>query len=62
MAKRFCGRELEIGVLKSAKGFYIGTIDPALGPVSRESREYWETQEKAATAMRLQQWTQRLEP
>lgn len=62
LAKRFGGMELELQVLKSANGHYIGTHAPALGPVSRESREYWETQEKAATALRLQQWTQRLEP
>jgi len=62
LAKRFCGMARELEVLKSAAGFYIGTHDPALGPVSRESQEYWKTEEKAATALRLQQWTQRQEP
>lgn len=54
------GRPFE--VLKSSAGFYIGTLDPELGPISRESVEYYSSQCKAQQALDLGTWTQRLTP
>ena len=48
-------------VLQSAAGFYLGTADEE-GPVSRESAEYWPTEEAASRALAGQEgvdWTQR---
>jgi hypothetical protein len=45
-------------VLLSAAGFYIGTAD-AEGPISRESLEYWKSQDEALTALKTGGWTQR---
>jgi hypothetical protein len=41
---------LELQVLESARGFYLGTADDG-GPVSRESLEYWRTFEEADNAL-----------
>jgi hypothetical protein len=56
---------LELQVLKSTRGFYLGTADDG-GPVSRESLEYWDTFEKADHALGAngdfqELWTQRNE-
>lgn len=56
------GCSLETRVLKSAAGYYLGTLDPELGPVSRESREYWETEKEAQEALLTGAWTQRNNP
>ena len=56
------GVELPLQVLQSAAGFYLGTVDPAEGPYSRESREYWSEQDKADLALRSGNWTQRDHP
>lgn len=45
-------------ILKSEKGYYLGTFDDE-GPVSRESNEYWLTQEIAADAFKSGNWTQK---
>ena len=44
-----CGTELNIGVQKSAAGYYIGFFGPQDGPYSRESGYYrsYEEAEKA---------------
>lgn len=55
-------QQLELEVLESAAGFYIGTFDPNEGPVSRESVEYWPTRKKAETALTTNLWTRRLNP
>ncbi len=44
-----CGTVLELQVLRSAAGYYIGTAC-ACGPYSRESG-YYPTREKAANAL-----------
>lgn len=62
IARKFMDASLENQVLKSARGFYIGTEDPNAGPVSRESEEYWQSQEKAVQAFQPGHWTQRREP
>ena len=52
---------LENQVLKSARGYYIGTFNDQ-GPVSRESEEYWPSEDKAGDALQTGAWTQRQEP
>ena len=62
IAKRILGEEFELQVLKSNAGFYLGTQCPDGLPVSRESAEYWPTDDKAEAALSSGQWTQRQEP
>ena len=47
-----CGTELNIGLQKSAAGYYIGFWCPECGPYSRESGYYccYEEAEKALSA------------
>ena len=53
-----CGRpDLEVQVLQSAAGFYIGTFSDE-GPFTRESVEYFKTRDMAAAALRDGCWTQ----
>lgn len=61
LAQKYCQASLELKVLRSANGFYIGTCDE-LGPVSRESVEYYPTRELADEALFCSTWTQRLNP
>jgi hypothetical protein len=55
------GYSLELSVLKSQRGFYIGTSKDYF-PVSRESVEYWKTEAAAKTALQNNSFTQRLTP
>lgn len=50
--------DLELQVLYSAAGFYIGTWSEA-GPYTRESREYWPRRTQAEKALKNRDWTQR---
>lgn len=52
------GLKLELSVLESASGFYIGTANES-GPVSRESIEYYRTAEDAQHALDEGTWQQR---
>ncbi|WP_434778514.1 hypothetical protein [Neisseria sp. Ec49-e6-T10] len=52
---------LPLEILHSANGFYIGTFDED-GPVSRESVEYYETEDAALYALENNLFTQRLNP
>ena len=52
----------ELKVLKSGAGFYLGGFCQDEGPISRESEEYWSTQEEAEAAKASGQWTQRTYP
>lgn len=61
LAYEFCNKRLEICVLKSNAGYYIGTADES-GPCSRESMEYWPTQDLAAKALNSGDWTQKETP
>lgn len=66
LAKEHLDVFLELEVLKSERGFYLGTVDDG-GPVSRESLEYWNTFEDADFALNdkgefHELWTQRYEP
>ncbi|EIX9725695.1 TPA: hypothetical protein UL576_005042 [Klebsiella pneumoniae] len=59
------GFKLPVSVCKSHRGYYIGTFqyDPDseyYGPVSRESEEYYKTEEMAQGALNDNNWTQRL--
>lgn len=58
MALVFGGLRLDLQVLQSAAGFYIGTSHEYL-PYSRESVEYWPSREKAELALDTNSWTQR---
>ncbi len=48
----------KLQVLSSRAGYYIGTADPELGPISRESLEYFSTESIAASALETGEWTQ----
>lgn len=61
LAKEYCNLRLQLQVCQSAAGYYIGTIDES-GPVSRESLEYFQTDETAKTALTNGDWTQRDRP
>ena len=45
-----CGTELNIGVQKSAAGYYVGFFCPECGPYSRES-SYYRSHEEAEKAL-----------
>ncbi|MEJ6002497.1 hypothetical protein WG898_17855 [Paucibacter sp. AS307] len=57
----YCGMRLPLQVLRSQAGFYIGTATDD-GPCSRESVEYWPTEDAATTALTTGDWNQRDEP
>ena len=52
------GLKLELSVLKSASGYYIGTVNER-GPVSRESLDYYGTADAAQQALDDGTWQQR---
>jgi hypothetical protein len=52
------GFTLPLQVLKSGRGYYIGTANHE-EPVSRESEEYFSTHEKAVQVFSSGAWTQR---
>ncbi|MBZ9559093.1 MULTISPECIES: hypothetical protein [unclassified Modicisalibacter] len=60
LAHRDLGMQLPLCTLKSAAGYYIGTVHEEYGPVSRESEEYFSTAEQAEDALASGRWTQRL--
>ena len=61
LAARF-GYDLPIRVLSSRAGYYIGTFSETHGVVSKESVEYYPTQQLAEEAFRKGTWTQRRNP
>lgn len=56
-----CGVQLPLEVLQSPAGFYIGTSNKGM-PFSRESVQYWPSEEAASDALKNGTWTQKLEP
>lgn len=58
LAAEFSGLSLPLQVLRSGAGFYIGTANE-MGPVSRESVEYFATAELAERALEQGSWSQR---
>ena len=61
LAFAYCRVRIEVAVLKSAAGYYIGTADEC-GPVSRESIPYWSTESEASKALANGRWTRREQP
>lgn len=56
------GLTLELQVLRSAAGYYLGTADDC-GPVSRESLEYWQEEKHAKMALAGEiDWSQKDTP
>lgn len=55
-----CGFQLPVQVMSSAGGFYIGTAEGCM-PISRESVEYWPSEEVATDALKTGSWTQKQE-
>ena len=53
------GFSLELVVLKSNGGYYIGTVHEYV-PMSRESEEYFSSETLAKQALTDSTWTQRL--
>jgi len=53
-----CGMVLEVKVLVSGGGYYIGT-ECDCGPYSRESRDYYPSREKAQAALDTNTWVRR---
>ncbi|MDZ7924949.1 MAG: hypothetical protein U5M23_13060 [Marinagarivorans sp.] len=49
----------KIQVLKSAAGFYLGTLTAEGYPNSRESSEYWKTEKEAENALLSDSWCRR---
>ena len=62
LAAKYSGIHQPVVVCRSAAGYYIGVLTPELGPVSRESVEYWKTSQDAFEALRSEEWTQREHP
>ena len=60
LAYQFQGAAYENEVLKSAAGYYIGTVHPVEGPNTRESYEYYRSEDDAKAALELHTWTQRM--
>ncbi|HIE1973532.1 TPA: hypothetical protein ACXKGF_001449 [Escherichia coli] len=52
------GYTLPLQILRSARGYYIGTQCDE-GPVSRESAEYYSDRNQAEQALENSTWTQR---
>ncbi len=61
LAREFCHKRLPLAVLKSNAGYYIGTFDEE-GPCSRESVEYFPSEQLAAQALTTGDWTQKAYP
>ncbi|HAY11677.1 MAG TPA: hypothetical protein DCY18_17385 [Thauera sp.] len=55
------GKRLPLQVRHSAAGYFIGTADED-GPVSRESVEYFRSQQAANHALATGRWQQRIHP
>lgn len=56
------GCAFELKVLKSAAGYYLGTLDQDGAPYSRESVTYWRSYEEAQAALESGAWEQKLTP
>lgn len=61
LAKRRSQLDLPLDVCYGVRGYYIGTFCDAQ-PYTRESEEHWSRRELAATALKNEDWTQRIEP
>lgn len=61
LAYVFCGKRLELQVLQTGAGFYVGTVSEDL-PCSRESNEYFPSEALALEALVNDTWTQKSAP
>ena len=61
LARSYLNKRLELQVLESAGGWYIGTADDE-GPCSRESNEYFPSRAAADDALVNGGWTQKEQP
>ena len=63
LAFEHMGVRLPLEVMQSPRGFYLGTNNE-MGPVSRESAEYWFSADEAQGALEAGEcaWTQRDHP
>ncbi len=52
------GELLPVQVLKSAAGYYLGTLHEGM-PYSRESQEYWPAKKAAGAALKTGNWSAR---
>lgn len=52
------GKRYPLQVLRSHRGFYIGTTDEEAAPLSRESQEYFHREAEAGQALEQGRWTQ----
>jgi len=51
------GNNYPLQVLKSQRGFYLGTVDDEGMPFSRESAEYFRSHKAAENALNSGKWT-----
>lgn len=51
------GNNYPLQVLKSHRGFYLGTVDDKGMPFSRESSEYFRSHKAAESALNSGKWT-----
>lgn len=71
----FLGLDLPLAVCQSAAGYYLGVVTtkqtvidhPNAGlsegePLSRDSMEYWSTEQEASVALTSGRWIQRMNP
>jgi len=61
-ALRYEGRERQLEVMQSRAGYYIGTSCDDGGPNTRDSVEYFPTEEAAQEALDNNTFTPRLHP
>ncbi|MEM9030486.1 MAG: hypothetical protein AAGC70_19170 [Pseudomonadota bacterium] len=60
LAKKFGNENAPLQILKSAAGYYIGTLDEDGLPFTRESACYWDTRNAAETALQRGVFPQKL--
>lgn len=59
----YCLGELwKLQVCKSGAGWYIGVIDPQQGPLSRESQDYFGSEQEARKLLATGMWMQKPTP
>ncbi len=61
LAYIYCKQREELKVLRSQAGFYIGTLSEGF-PCSRESNEYYTSEDDALLALINDTWTQKVAP
>lgn len=62
LALEYCNKRLPLTVLKTTRGYYIGTENVDGLPCSRESQEYFDEEAKAQKALLTGNWTQKQYP